>query len=368
MPSNSQTIIDKYEIAVSNGVYSAAEVDTIVADLKTLHKASQLKRKILLSACLVVVAASALDRGMMRSNQIQITQLPSANSVDQSVRKLQSVDEFADWVECEGIATVPESYLIAENPSDADMYICKPTLSSYNCVTTPTTAPTNPPTGTATALPTTSPTATVTDEPTPLVTTESPSTSPTTGDICYNNIDYRHEGNRTRTCKWVQELGVSNFQLHTEICNTIGTTECPAACGICCADNPDSNTFNTPFNYINCALVANRYIISCDIGLDYICPVTCGVCLVETSPPVLTDPPTLRGTAAPSAAVMVTASPTLPDTAAPSAAVMVTSSPTLPDTAAPSAAVMVTGSPTLPDTAAPSAAVMVTASPIAGPR
>jgi len=363
MLSNSQTIIDKYEIAVSNGVYSAAEVDTIVADLKTLHKASQLKRKILLSACLVVVAASALDRGMMRSNQIQITQLPSANAVDQSVRRLQSVEEFADWVECEGIATVPDSYLMEENPSMADVYICKPTLSSYNCVTTPTTPPTNPPTQIASASPTTSPTATATDEPTPLVTTESPSTSPTTGDICYNNIDFRFFGIPDRDCGWVQNLAVSDFSLYTDVCSSVGAANCPAACGVCCADNPDSNTFVSPFQMINCSLLASRFLNLCNLGVyKTICPVTCNTCAVETSPPVVTDAPVPAPvvTDAPVPAPVVTdapvPAPVVTDapvpapvvTDAPVPAPVFTDAPTLRGTAAPSAAV----------TAPPSAAVM----------
>lgn len=111
MESDSQAIIDKYETTVANGVYSAGKVDTIVADLKAIQKASLRKRKLLLSDCLVFASVSAIDRGMMRRKQIKITQLPSADSDHPSVCKLQSDDPFDIWVDCDGIATVPEAYV-----------------------------------------------------------------------------------------------------------------------------------------------------------------------------------------------------------------------------------------------------------------
>jgi len=271
MQSNSQSIIDKYDIG-NDGEFSTGEVEDIVNDLKSIQRCALLKRKIILTTCLAVAVVSVVDRGIdrMQQKQVQTADHPS-------VRNLQVMTVFDDWIGCDGVATVPADLFSPDTMSqDSDeVFICRPTIDNYNCgpdsTGTPTTSP--PPTTSPTSSsPTTSPTA-------------SPTTSsPTFSQVCFNSEgDFTFFGNQ-RSCLWL-DINNSPGQIET-ICGEDGVaTLCPASCGICCEDNPTFTTV-TAFGPVSCEFILRNNLKAqiCDVGDDAAieartyCPIACQSC------------------------------------------------------------------------------------------
>lgn len=269
MDANTKTIIDKYDVG-GNGMFSPEDVQDIANDMDKADNSSSTKRKIIISASVLVMIVSAMDRAFVGSND-RVTFLSESDVDDGSIRHLQANDNyFDDWIACEGLATVPSSYV--NGGTDSSMvYVCNPTdtvrcdddapttsptLSSTASPTEsmsptrhPTETPTAQPTATITDAPTESPTKTPTEMPTKSIApTLSPTNAPTGNPseaaiICYNQFNLNQGGDASQSCAWLD--GVDN---KLELCDTdINVREtCPVACGICCEDNPDY-IFDTEF-------------------------------------------------------------------------------------------------------------------------
>jgi len=233
MSSITKSIIDKHDIS-KNGMFSPEDVQNIIKDHQEIENSSSTKRKIIISACVLVTIASAIDAAFTGSNN-RVTYLPAANVGDSSVRHLQEADgAFADWVECDALATVPASYIDGGDGTSI-VYTCKPTNSRFGCgdVTASPTTDVDP------SLPSSSPTETLTSSP-----SSSPSSSPTISpvtssptDSCYDELST--EGAAADSgCEW---LNMDTTGERREFwCSTDADvrTKCPVTCGTCCGDNP----------------------------------------------------------------------------------------------------------------------------------
>lgn len=248
--------------AVRNGVFSSDDVQTMVKNLDNKENTSMLKSKLLLSLFLVVAVVSAGDRYVSRSQSMQFS---SNESAEPSIRHLDE-GAFEGWVECEGVATVPESFIRdSEEMADPSVYVCRPTLDKYGCI-----EETAPPTPQVTMTPTVSPT---TAEPTSV-----PTVSPTATQ-CFNMEDYEYGGDPDHHCFWVSKVETRKNILCSKKTET--REACPSVCGTCCGDSP-WYTKNSVYGALTCADLAASTIYKsqyCPIPeVKNYCPGACGQC------------------------------------------------------------------------------------------
>jgi len=293
---NTQSIVDEYDKG-NNGVFSAGEVETIVKNLDKEEESTLMKSRFMLLCFMFVAAASVIDRGLARTGhqQVLITQLPSANSDHPSVRNLQSgvMTDFEGWVECDGLATVPASYVTADQMSTVDqtLYICKSTLDSFGCDTTrsptpsdtmsptasaPVLAPVNPPTEVSTPAPTPA----TTTAPTPVPTTQMPVTSSPTETGCFNIEGFAYDGDTDHDCEWIQRNPGRDNLLCSK--KTEVREACPAVCGICCGDTPTFTFQSFQLAPSDCAFLTidpSHVAQYCPVPeIKTNCPLACGLC------------------------------------------------------------------------------------------
>lgn len=354
-----QSIIDSYDLG-ENGVFTAEDVQNIVDDVRAVERSSFMKRKSFLAACMLVVVVATVDRFISR-NYDAVTLLPR-NLDDHSSRRLQS-ESFTDWVQCEGVATVPSNFFTGEG--DDTIYICKPTKSSYGCgddtekptmvptTANPTVAPTLKVTTLApvTSVPTVAPTTSVpTAAPTP---TDEPTTGPTSSSVSTkaptkSSTDDPTTG-PTPTFTFVSTKAPSESTKAPSQSSKSPTasTKSPTVSPVC--EDDQTFTFDTPFGLKDCAWVASSPIAQLgycpDTDVKNKCVKTCDNC-VKSNPPTVspTNSPTDTQTNSPT--VSSSTAPSSSPTSKPTATVT-TSLPTKIPTGLP------TGSPTRKGTGSP---------------
>jgi len=266
MPSNAQVIMNTNDVD-RNGMRSADDVATIVNDIDNRENSSLLKSKLMLSLFLVVAVVSVGDRYIARTQSMQFS---SNETNEPSIRHLDE-GAFAGWVECEGVATVPESFFRStmEGSTDPSVYICQPTEDSYGCVEEtpePTSSPTTAtPTRIPTGAPTVSPTVAATDPP--------------TAKACFNQDGYEFGGDPDHHCFWVSKVDNRKQILCSKKTET--REACPSVCGTCCGDSPWYSKFSV-FGDVTCAVLAADSLLNdqfCPIPeVRTYCPGACGQC------------------------------------------------------------------------------------------
>jgi len=282
MSSITKSIIDKHDIS-KNGMFSPEDVQNIIKDHQEIENSSSTKRKIIISACVLVTIASAIDAAFTGSNN-RVTYLPAANVGDSSVRHLQEADgAFADWVECDALATIPISYVNGGDDSSV-VYACKPTDSRFGCgnvTASPTTkVESSSPSSSATSTPTISATSTPT-----ISSTSSPSKSPVSSsptDTCYDELstDPLDSG-----CEWLNMDTTGERKEFWCSEDADVRTKCPVTCGTCCGDNPNHRFTLYGADEKSCAWVADGSFAlgwcnspAVASGLKTFCAKTCGTC------------------------------------------------------------------------------------------
>lgn len=281
-----KTVIDKYDIG-QNGMFTAEDVRGIVKDIKKTEYSSSTNRKVFLSSCVLLAIATVMDRAFLRSSN-DITFLSTPNAEDDSVRRLQEAGYFDDWVTCDGVSTVPASYVDGGTDSSI-MYLCDPNPTTFGCGDTtppPSTQPSTHPSESPSLSPSTHPTSPpsrVTSSP-----SENPTSSPTSSpsaaaDTCFNTLaQWSDESGVARDCEYIDQ----NPDLQESLCvGDVVIDACPVACKTCCGDNPDYVFETTNLGTQNCAWIEDslfRKLVYCRDdnfpGVRVACAETCGAC------------------------------------------------------------------------------------------
>jgi len=281
MDPNMKSIIDKHDIS-ENGMFCLEDVQNIIKDRKKTTHSSSTKRNMITSACVLVAAVSAMHRASVRSNN-HVTYFSAVNVEDNSIRHLQDAESpFADWVGCDGVATVPTSYMNGGDDSSI-IYICKPTQSTYGCddVTLAPATVTTPPTNSShpSEIISASPSLPPSTGPTLVTNQPSATTTLATGDTCYNQLGLDFAADPKHSCEWL-------FRFTDRKLKLCGKREdirqiCPVTCGLCCGDNPNF-AYSSAYGEKTCAMVAadpNLANTLClDSDVNSFCAKTCNSC------------------------------------------------------------------------------------------
>jgi len=277
------SIIGKYNADEDNS-FSNEDVLNIANEIKTMERKSLFNNKLLIAAFALIAVVSAADRGIARISGVEIV---SGEESLPPIRHLQEAPAsyFADWIQCEAVATIPRWYL-GEGVMDpyGTTYMCK---STNGCNEPNNHFPSAHPTPTQTPAPTVHPIVSPTDPP-----TVSPEAN-TGADQCVNILNFGYKGDPEHACEWVQRTDFRRNLLCTKMRDV--REACPVSCGICCEDNPNFLT-DTPYGAQGCDWIgANplRKIGYCPVpDVGTFCARTCDRCLDS----VLTMVPSMFGT------------------------------------------------------------------------
>jgi len=257
-----QSIIDKYSTDEDN-TFSNEDVLNIATEIKQSHKSSLFNNKLVIATC--ALAAVVADRAFVRTRNVEIV---GGGSDLPPIRHLQTVTaSFADWTECDAVATVPKSY-VGSMGDDSMTYLCKAT---YGCEKNNNNHfPSAHPTSKSTPVPTAS----------PVKVTSAPTADTNTNDErCYNTVNFGYGGDSEHSCEWIQRTDFRRNVLCTK--KTEVREACPVVCGTCCDDNPNFLT-DTPFGRQGCDWIganALRKIGYCPVpDVGTFCPLTCDKC------------------------------------------------------------------------------------------